>query len=103
MAHALTALLAVLLDRLLKEPPRWHPLVGFGWLANRVEAFLYGPANSASWPRRLRGLLSLSLLLGGVVLPLWLGLRAMGAYAWLAETVLLYLTLGAASLGEHAA
>lgn len=105
MAQALTALLAVLLDRLFKEPPRWHPLVGFGWLANRVEALFYGPATASPSPlsRRLRGLFSLCLLLGGISLPLWLGLRGMGSHAWLGEAILLYLALGGASLGQHAA
>ena len=42
----LTALLclgAVLLDRQWGEPRRWHPLVGFGDLARRVETLAYGP------------------------------------------------------------
>ncbi len=101
MTASLTALLAVLFDRLFKEPPRWHPLVGFGWLANRAEAWFYGSDAVAPWPRRLRGLCSLLLLLGGIALPLWLGLRVMGTYAWLGEVILLYLTLGGASLGQH--
>jgi len=96
-------LLAVLLDHLLKEPPRWHPLVGFGWLANRAEAWFYGPAVTTPWSRCLRGLFALLLLLGGIVLPLSVGLRALGGYAWLAEAILLYLALGGASLGQHAA
>lgn len=103
MTSFLTALLAVLLDRLFKEPARWHPLVGFGWLANRAEALFYGPANAVPWARRRRGLLALLMLLGGIALPLWLGLRAMGGHAWIAEAALLYLTLGGASLGQHAA
>jgi adenosylcobinamide-phosphate synthase len=103
MTAALTALLAVLFDRLFKEPPRWHPLVGFGWLANRVEALFYGPLAATLWSRRLRGLFSVLLLLGGIVLPLAVGLRGMGSLAWLGEAILLYLALGGASLGQHAA
>ncbi len=34
---ALLALVAVLLDGWLGEPRRWHPLIGFGKLADRVE------------------------------------------------------------------
>ncbi|MFX5684586.1 hypothetical protein ABTE42_20885, partial [Acinetobacter baumannii] len=34
---ALAALAGVLLDRLLGEVPRWHPLVGFGRIANTIE------------------------------------------------------------------
>jgi adenosylcobinamide-phosphate synthase len=33
----LAALAGVGLDRLFGEPRRWHPLVGFGALANAVE------------------------------------------------------------------
>jgi adenosylcobinamide-phosphate synthase len=34
----LSVLIALLLDKLLGEPRRWHPLVGFGNLVSRIEA-----------------------------------------------------------------
>ena len=37
LAMPLAALAAVVLDRLLGEPRRWHPLVGFGRLAQALE------------------------------------------------------------------
>ncbi len=95
-AVPITALLAVLLDRLLGEPRRWHPLVGFGWLAQRVEASLYAAS-------RLRGSIAVSLLVGGPALAAFLAHRSLGSWAWLLDAALLYLALGAASLGEHAA
>lgn len=91
----LIALLAVLLDRLLGEPRRWHPLVGFGWLAGRVEASLYRPS-------RLRGAISVLLLVGGFALLAWLAQRSLGAWGWLLDAGLLYLAIGATSLGQHA-
>ncbi len=94
-AVPITALLAVLLDRLLGEPPRWHPLVGFGWLAQRVEASLYGAS-------RLRGTIAVSLLVGGLAFAAFLAHRSLGSWAWLLDVALLYLAIGAASLGEHA-
>ncbi|WP_414831609.1 cobalamin biosynthesis protein, partial [Bacillus siamensis] len=39
----LAALIGVLLDAWLGEPRRWHPLVGFGYVANGVEAWLNDP------------------------------------------------------------
>jgi adenosylcobinamide-phosphate synthase len=95
-AVPITALLAVALDRLLGEPPRWHPLVGFGWLAQRVEASLYGAS-------RWRGAVAVALLVGGFALAAFLAHRSLGSWAWLLDVALLYLALGAASLGEHAA
>ncbi|PWB51674.1 MAG: cobalamin biosynthesis protein [Nitrosomonadales bacterium] len=92
----LIALVAVLLDRLLGEPRRWHPLVGFGWLASRVEARLYGTS-------RLRGAIAVLMLAGGFALLAWLAQRSLGAWAWLLDAGLLYLAIGAASLGQHAA
>jgi adenosylcobinamide-phosphate synthase len=92
----LTALLAILLDRLLGETPRWHPLVGFGWLAQRVEASVYAAS-------RLRGAMAVLLLVGGFALAAFLAHRSLGSWAWLLDVVLLYLAIGAASLGEHAA
>ena len=34
----LIAMVAVAIDWLLGEPRRYHPLVGFGWLAQQIEA-----------------------------------------------------------------
>lgn len=92
LATALAALAAVLLDRLLGEPRRWHPLVGFGKLAGAIEQRLN---------RRT--------IVGGIVgwalavLP-WIALAvALRPYAPFAvDVALLYFALGAQSLGEHA-
>ena len=92
----LAALSSVLLDRLLGETPRWHPLVGFGALANAIERVL----NRGSL-RRASGVIAWSL----AVLP-WVALVAWGKrydfVGWLIDVVLLYLALGGRSLAEHA-
>ena len=92
----LAAITGAALDRLLGEPRRWHPLVGFGTLASRLEATL-----NASGRRRLRGLLAWSLL---VLPPVALAVWAIppGLPGWLIDAILLYLSLGGRSLGEHA-
>ena len=95
-AVPLTALLGVLLDRLLGEPRRWHPLVGFGRLVQRVEANLYGDS-------RLRGAIAVALLVGGFALAALLAQRSLGSWAWLLNVALLYLAIGATSLDQHAA
>jgi len=95
-AAPLMALLAVLLDRLLGEPLRWHPLVGFGRLAQRIEASLYGAS-------RLRGAIAVALLVGGPALAAFLAQRSLGSWAWLLDVALLYLAIGATSLDQHAA
>jgi adenosylcobinamide-phosphate synthase len=94
-AVPVTALLAVLLDRLLGELRRWHPLVGFGRLAQRVEAILYGAS-------RLRGAIAVTLLVGGFALAAFLAHRSLGSWAWLLDAGLLYLAIGGASLDQHA-
>lgn len=84
----------LLLDRLLGEPGRYHPLVGFGRLVIRLE-------NRLNDHSRHRGLIAWALL----VLPFT------AAAAWLeslpviggaAAILLLYLALGGRSLTEHA-
>lgn len=94
-------LTAVLLDYGWGEPRRWHPLVGFGGLANRIEILLYGPPQTSAMARRLRGvgavlaLLVPAILTAGVLsLAPWLSL-AVGLGA-------LYIAIGARSLTEHA-
>lgn len=97
MLPALICLMAVALDRRFGEPRRWHPLVGFGLLASRVEAVFYGPTQ-----RRGRGIAALIIL---VVPPMALaaGLAAVPVLGVAVEITLLYLALGGTSLAEHAA
>lgn len=85
------------LDLLLGEPRRWHPLAGFGWLAQRLEHVLNRgragrAAGCAAW------------LLAVVPLPLAAFLLT-GSGAWLAlacHLLLLYFALGLRSLRDHA-
>jgi adenosylcobinamide-phosphate synthase len=60
---SLIAIVAVLMDWLLGEPRRHHPLIGFGRLAIRVERRLYGSPRIAPSARRLRGVLAVAVLL----------------------------------------
>jgi adenosylcobinamide-phosphate synthase len=90
----LAAVAGVVLDRLLGETPRWHPLAGFGKLANAIERV----GNRGDW-RRFNGVCAWAL----AVAP-WTVLAAWGiAYGgWLLDALLLYLALGGRSLAEHA-
>lgn len=93
----------LLLDRLLGEPRRWHPLVGFGHLAQRIEATLRRGAPGDAVGNRLRGTLAWALL----VLPLPLLFAALlTTLTWPAalagHALLLWFALGGRSLGEHA-
>ncbi|MDK9702318.1 MAG: adenosylcobinamide-phosphate synthase CbiB [Sulfuritalea sp.] len=95
--------LGLLLDRLLGEPRRWHPLVGFGKAAEALEAALRRGAPGHALGNRLRGALAWLLL----VMPLPLTFAALlSALPWPAalagHAVLLWFALGGRSLEEHA-
>ncbi len=100
----LTALLcvgAVLLDWRLGEPRRWHPLAGFGWLAQRVEVLAYGSPETNAELRRARGIGAVIVLLVPFAAAAWL----LGAIPLLGSVMalgLLVLAIGARSLAEHA-
>ncbi|WP_089374218.1 adenosylcobinamide-phosphate synthase CbiB [Methylobacillus rhizosphaerae] len=88
---------ALWLDRLLGEPGRWHPLVGFGHLASHLEQQLNH--FHAPFTARLLGILAwLILLLPAFGMAWWLTHLTHG---WLLDIVLLYFALGARSLKEH--
>lgn len=98
MAWALlTCLLALVLDFLLGEPRRWHPLVGLGWCADRVEAVLN--------PGGRGGILAGGLATTLVVLPV-IGVALVVSalpvpYGLVAAVILLWLCIGYSSLAEH--
>lgn len=98
LAGPVAALIAVLLDRLLGEPRRAHPLVAFGRLAGALEAHLnqrrVGDGVRA-WALAVLPWVALAALAGGVLPAGWP--RVAG------EALLLYFALGARSLAQHAA
>ncbi len=83
-------------DALLGEPRRWHPLVGFGRLAEALERRFHAD-------RRGRGALLMALLLTPpVLLAAWLAHVLPPWPATAFEALCLYLALGGRSLAEHA-
>jgi adenosylcobinamide-phosphate synthase len=97
----LLAAAAVVLDLLLGEPRRYHPLVGFGWLAYRLEARLNAASRRTYVSHRLIGVVAVGLLLiPFTALAFWLcSLPGIGPVA---DILLLYFALGHKSLHEHA-
>ncbi|AEF21850.1 adenosylcobinamide-phosphate synthase CbiB [Pseudomonas fulva] len=97
MSLILSAVAGVAMDAALGEPKRWHPLVGFGKLANRLEQ-RFNPSGGgwrshgvSAWCLAVLPLTLLTVLL--VQLP-WIG--------WLVQIVALYAALGLRSLDQHA-
>ncbi len=88
---------ALLLDRVLGEPRRWHPLVGFGRYAAWLERGLNAGCGS-----RVRGILAWCLALAPFLLITALLWRR-EALRPLVDVAVLYLALGLQSLREHAA
>jgi adenosylcobinamide-phosphate synthase len=93
MISILSVLLALALDKLLGEPRRFHPLVGFGNLVNALERIFYADS-------KLRG----ALVLLGLLIPPTLLLIAIESWVnhWTVGVVILYLALGWQSLLLHA-
>ncbi|VAW95969.1 Adenosylcobinamide-phosphate synthase [hydrothermal vent metagenome] len=102
MITELQLLVAVLLDTVFGDPKRFHPLAGFGHIALKIESFLYGSQSINNSQRKFRGVVAWAL----VVLPLvaltaWLTQDSASA-SLIIGTLLLYVTLGSQSLGQHA-
>lgn len=97
---AFVAVGAVLLDRWLGEPPRLHPLVGFGRMASVLESRFNSVAHTPL-RQRLCGVVAVALLLSPLTLMCVLAAKVPVLDALLA-ILLLYLTLGGQSLTEHA-
>lgn len=94
--------LALMLDGLLGDPRRWHPVAGFGYLAGRLEQACYRPGLSAS-TLLVRGAAACLLLLCPPVLCLWwVTLGASPMSVALIDVVVLYFCIGNRSLAQHA-
>jgi len=102
MITELQVLVAVLLDALLGEPKRWHPLAGFGRLAVRCESVLYGSENIGEVNRKIRGVLAWSACIVPLVLIVY-GLQQVNTeLSIVTGTLLLYFAIGNQSLSQHA-
>ncbi|MDH4275984.1 MAG: adenosylcobinamide-phosphate synthase CbiB [Gammaproteobacteria bacterium] len=87
---------ALVLDRLLGEPTRWHPLVGFGQLVQHIERVMYDPSDTQN---RWRGIVSVVF----AVLPIVIAASVLTQFLpALVEIIALYLVIGWRSLEEHA-
>ncbi|MEO8408196.1 MAG: CobD/CbiB family cobalamin biosynthesis protein, partial [Oxalobacteraceae bacterium] len=96
---ALLALAGMVLDALLGEARRWHPLVGFGCWANAIERRL-NCGGGRFWRGTLAWLLA---VMPFVLLAVWLtgGLASFGSAGLLLHALLLYFCIGLRSLREH--
>jgi adenosylcobinamide-phosphate synthase len=101
IAMPMTAIAAVALDFIFGEPRRYHPLIGFGFLADKLEASLNAPVKQNLAKQRFVGTLSLALLLAPLtLLAYWLCKNSMTNFV--ANTLLLYFSIGHKSLHQHA-
>ena len=93
--------LALTLDRILGEPARWHPLVGFGRMVTAIER-QFNTHSARPWQSILKG--SAALLL--VTLPIlgvavWLSKLLDGFWLLITQAIVLWLALSLRGLSEH--
>lgn len=104
MLLTLSVFSALIIDFIVGEPRRWHPLVGFGNVANWLESKLNKAANKSPFLSRLAGLIGWALL----VLPLVILLFCVMQEGLSNETefvvgiVCLTFAIGTKSLTQHA-
>jgi adenosylcobinamide-phosphate synthase len=98
---ALIALAAVLLDALLGEPARWHPLVGFGRWAQCFERRFNTNTTRGPLAQRLLGVLAVAVAVGPWVLLAVVASGLPALHYWVAVAAL-YFALGHQSLRQHA-
>jgi adenosylcobinamide-phosphate synthase len=98
---ALLAVAAVALDGLLGEPRRWHPLVGFGRLANAVESRLNPSPGRDGFFAGIKGVLGVAVLLVPLTVVAW-WLCRLPVWGMVVDVLLLYFAIGHRSLHEHA-
>ena len=98
---AIAPLLALLLDKLLGEPQRAHPLVWFGNCITAIEKKYYGGAEISFAKRQWRGFLSACILIAPAAL-LATALENTPYVGSIFSVAILYCCLGLQSLHDHA-
>lgn len=96
----LVIIFALLLDRLFSETPRFHPLVGFGLVADKIEKRLNIGEN-----KKTKGVIAVALAIAPIVsmaLLLEYQLQKSTILGFLFSSVVLYVAIGWRSLILHA-
>lgn len=96
----ITIVIAVLLDFFLGEPKKYHPLVGFGYIASCLEKKILINRLSALL-QKICGFVALVLLLSIFVLPFYY-LQQIPWLNTIIAAVILYFCIAAHSLKQHA-
>ena len=91
--------LSLLLDQWLGEPKRYHPLVGFGNCANRVEKRFNRDQGLS--PAFFLGLAATFILIVPLSLAGYLISSELGPYSWIFSILVVYSAVGFKSLIEH--
>lgn len=96
-------LLAVILDYFLGEPKQWHPLAGFGRLANWLETLIRKSdfSGEPASVMRAKGAAAVALLLVPCIF-LSAALAAIPLWGLAFQIIMVYFALGATSLAQHA-
>ncbi|MGK0373912.1 MAG: adenosylcobinamide-phosphate synthase [Arenicella sp.] len=91
--------LALVLDQFLGEAKQYHPLVGFGNCANRIEQRLNLDHNSTT--SFFLGLTALIFLIIPLSLAGYIISSLLAHYSWIFSVIVVYLAIGFKSLLEH--
>ena len=104
MLLTFSVIIALILDLLVGEPRRWHPLVGFGNVADWLENKLNRVRNKSSFLSRLWGVAAWGLLiLPMVALFYWLESEVLSTQgSFILGIVCLTFAIGTKSLIQHA-
>ena len=99
-------IIALILDCLFGEPSRFHPLIGFGNIANRIEKKLNGATNEpqhSNWRSMVFGGLSWLVLVAPLPILIYVIDAQLSLFFQIIfEAILLYLVIGLTSLKQHA-
>lgn len=102
----LTSLIALLLDWIFGEPNKYHPLIGFGHYANKVERWL-NDQQSKGHVLKFRGviawLLTIIPVLIFLLIYMWFySIFQLFYFSIIIDSFILYLAIGHKSLKQHA-
>ncbi|MCK5829440.1 MAG: cobalamin biosynthesis protein [Methylococcales bacterium] len=96
---SLIVILAILMDYWLGEPQKYHPLVGFGQLANKVEAIFRNKSHS-DLQKKMMGCMAIIALVSPFVFLIYF-LNQSNYLSLLLSPVILYFCIAANSLKQH--